>query len=71
MGREMLFSSPFTLVLNLAPFWHNNSCWELREKRWGGAKRKEKSDKVREGRRDGRREKEASCGEKEEVVDRK
>lgn len=39
-------------MLNLAPFWHNSSCWELREMRrgGGGAKGKQKRDDVRETR---------------------
>lgn len=65
MGRELLFLlKPSTLVLNLAPFWHNSSCWELRDVgegmgRGGGRERQ------------GKRRREGSGGEKVEVESRK
>ena len=49
MGREhFFFPLPSTLVLNLAPFWHNSSCWKLRETSWWGEKGMEERDNRRE-----------------------
>lgn len=57
---------PSTLVLNLAPFWHNSSCWELRETRWRGEKGKEERDDVSEGDESAVEERNAGSGGKEE-----